>query len=98
MAKGIYTNSELVDTLILDLNNLPKQLIDGQYIQFCSVVAQMGQKLINLREGIKADLAGKDRTIEQLKQTLRNSGQVVEDMTPEQLISKMKDGADDGSN
>lgn len=90
MAKGTYTNSELVDTLILDLNNIPKLLFDGQYIQFCSVVAQMGQKLINLREGIKADLAGKDRTIEQLKQALRNSGQVVEDMTPEQFISEMK--------
>lgn len=90
MANGTYTNSELVDTLILDLNNLPKQLIDGQYIQFCSVVAQMGQKLINLREGIKKDLEGKDRTIEQLKQALRNTGQVVEDMTPEQLISEMK--------
>ena len=76
--------------MILDLNNLPKLLFDGQYIQFCSVVAQMGQKLINLREGIKADLAGKDRTIEQLKQALRNSGQVVEDITPEQLISEMK--------
>ena len=90
MANGTYTNSELVDTLILDLNNLPKQLIDGQYIQFCSVVVQMGQKLINLREGIKKDLESKDRTIEQLKQALRNTGQVVEDMTPEQLISEMR--------
>ena len=97
MANGTYTNAELVDTLILDLNNLPKQLIDGQFIQFCSVVAQMGQKLINLREGIKADLDGKNRTIEQLKQTLRNCGQTVEDIPAEKLAEMLKEGADDGN-
>ena len=49
MGKGVYTNSEL---------------IDGQFIQFCSIVSQMGQKLLNLRNGVKADLDGKNNVIE----------------------------------
>ena len=89
----MYTNSELIDSLILDLNNLPKQLFEGQYIQFCSVVSQMGQKLVNLREGIKKDLEGKDRTIEILKQELRDAGREVTDYTAQEFFSKTeKDG------
>lgn len=100
MENGIYSNTELVETLIVDLNNLPKLLIDGQYIQACSVVAQMGQRLANLRNGIVDDINGKDRVIEELKQQLRNIGADVQDMTPEQYTSTLaeKDGAANGSN
>lgn len=99
MANGLYTNAELVDTLIVDLNNLPKYLIDGQNVLFCATVAQMGQKLSNLRDGITADLASKDKTIEQLKEALRNAGQEVVDYTPEEFIEEMKKGgANNGNN
>lgn len=94
MANGTYTNVELVDTLIVDLNNLPKELMDGQFIQFCTLVSQMGQKLINLRKGIKADIDSKNKIIEQLKAQLREAGAVIEDMTPDEFIQKYgkKDG------
>lgn len=96
MANGTYTNVELVDTLIVDLNNLPKELMDGQFIQFCTLVSQMGQKLINLRKGIKADIDSKNKIIEQLKAQLREAGAEVEDMTPEEFIEKhgKKDGVE----
>lgn len=96
MAKGMYTNTELVETIIVDLNNLPAKLISGQFIQFCSLVTQMSQKLMNLRDGITADLAGKDRVIEDLKNRLRNVGETVEDITPEEYIKMTKDGETNG--
>lgn len=98
MAKGLLTNAELVDTLIVDLNNLPKELIAGQFIQACSIVAQMGQKLLNLRNGIANDLKYKDERIEQLKEQLRSLGAEVTDMTPDEFMQKygQKDGAENG--
>ena len=65
---GLYDNEGLCDTLISDCNNLVKQACSGQYIQFCNTVVQMVQKLVNLKCSIKADLASKDKTIEELKQ------------------------------
>ena len=96
MAKALYTNVELVDSLILDLNNLPKELFDGQFIQFCSLVGQMGQKLALLKNGIPADIENKNKIIEELKQQLRNAGQEVEELTPEEFTKKFssKDGAE----
>jgi hypothetical protein len=66
--KGLYDNAGLCDTLLYDLNRIPKILMDGQYIQFCAVIQSMAQRLANLKDGIKADMEGKDKTIEQLKQ------------------------------
>lgn len=99
MANGTYTNAELVDTLIVDLNNIPKDLMNGQYINVCATVAQMAQKLLNLRTGIKADLESKDKVIEALKEQLRNTGTEVVDMTPEEFMQEYgkKDGADNGT-
>lgn len=71
---GLYTNAELVDTLIVDLNNLVKEQASGQYIQFCGIVVQMTQKLNNLKSGIVADLESKDKRIETLKNTIRELG------------------------
>lgn len=97
MANGFYSNSELVDTLIMDLNNLPKYLIDGQFIQFCNTVTHMGQKLVNLRSGIKQDIEGKDRIIEILKENIRNLGGDAKEMSVEEYLKAQgKDGAGNG--
>ena len=98
MANGIYTNTELVETLIVDLNNLVKEQINGQYINACGIIHQMAQKLINLRTGIKADLDGKDRKIEDLKESIRNLGGNIEEISPEEFIKEYekKDGASNG--
>ncbi|MBQ1779223.1 MAG: hypothetical protein IIZ93_13800 [Acidaminococcaceae bacterium] len=100
MADGIHTSVELVDSLIIDLNNLPKDLIDGQFIQFCTKISQMGQKLINLRTGIKSDTENKNQIIEELKRQLRNAGSDIEDMTPEEFSNECVKGKvlNNGSN
>lgn len=101
MAKDILTNTELIDSLIGDLNSLPKKMIDGQFIQFCGTVYRMGQKLINLRNTIDNDIKNRNKTIETLKEELRNVGHEVNDMTPAEFIKRMnqgKDGAENGGN
>ena len=92
MANGIYTNEELADTLISDLNNLVKNVAGGQYIQACIIVTGMSQKMLNLKEGIKKDIDSKNRVIETLKEQLRQAGAEVEDMSIEDF---MKKGGDD---
>lgn len=93
---GLYDNEGLIDTLIIDCNNLVKVLAGGNYVQFCSIVVQMVQKLSNLKSGIKNDLDSKNNVIEELKNQLRHCGQEVEDMTAEEYILKYgkKDGAE----
>jgi hypothetical protein len=99
MANGIYTNSELVDTMLSDMNNLLRYGLDGQYVQACAVVTQIAQKLVTLRDSIKADIANKDKTIEELKNALRNAGNPVEDITPEDFLAEQcgKAGAANGT-
>ena len=96
MANGTYTNSELVDTIIVDINNMIKEALSGQYVQICYIVTGMTQKLMNLKKGIDADLASKDKVIEQLKEQLRNLGQDIEDLSAEEFVKKYveKDGAE----
>ena len=96
MAHGTYTSSELIDTIIVDMNNMIKEALSGQYVQICYIVTGMTQKLMNLKKGIEADLASKDKVIEQLKDQLRAAGAEVEDMTTEEFIEKYgkKDGAE----
>ena len=96
MQKGLYNSEELIDTIIVDMNNMIKEALSGQYVQICYIVTGMTQKLMNLKKGIDADLASKDKVIEQLKDQLRAAGAEVEDMAPEEFIKKYgkKDGAE----
>lgn len=71
MANGLLTNKELVDTIIVDLNNLLKEAMSGQYIRMCSYVTQISQKLANLRTTIDSDLKSRDDHIEDLKNQLK---------------------------
>ena len=96
MAKDMLSNTELIDTLISDLNNLPKELIAGQYVKACMIVTAMAQKLVNLRNTINDELKNKIETIEQLKEALRNANVNLQEATPEEFIDKYceKDGAE----
>ncbi len=64
---GLYDNIGLIDTLIIDCNNLPKLLIDNQFVAFCGTIAQMVQKLKNIKEGIEADKKDMERQINDIK-------------------------------
>ena len=76
--KGLYNNQGLCDTLKVDLNNLLKNMASGQYLQMSGLVVQMCRKLDNLKEGIAADLASKDKIIEELT---RLNDELVEKQT-----------------
>lgn len=82
---GLYSNSELVQTLITDLNNLLKEQAGGQYINAAAIVTGMAQKLLNLKESIDRDLKNRDETIATLKEELRNHGVEIVEVHNEQL-------------
>ena len=82
--KGLFDSEGLCDSLLLDLNSLTKTLMTGQYIQFCATITGMGQKLVNLKKGIQADMDSMKEKVEDLKRL-------------NDLLTK-KDGAENGSN
>lgn len=65
--KGLFDNEGLCETLIADLNNLPKLLFNGQFIMFCQKISEMGLKLTNLHKGIFEDRKSMKDQIEELK-------------------------------
>jgi hypothetical protein len=85
--KGLFDNEGLCDSLANDLNNLIRQMISGNYIQFCATVTGMGQKLINLKKGIADDMNVMKRKVEELKNM---NDSLVEQMTG---LPVEKDGA-----
>lgn len=81
--KGLMDNEGLCDSLLADLNNIPKILMTGQYIQFCVLVTSMSQKLINLKNGIGNDMKSMQDKVEELKRindsiVKQNTGHTVE--------------------
>ena len=79
MAKGLYTNSELIGTILDDLNTILKIAMTGQPLQACAVLTGTAQKLINLQKTINDDLNNRDETIKSLKNELRKHGvEIVE--------------------
>lgn len=76
--KGLYDNEGLIDTLIVDCNNLVKHLASGQYVQFCNSIVGMVQKLANLKEGIKTDKEAADQRVAELEQC---NNKLVEQLT-----------------
>ena len=90
--KGLFDNEGLCDSLVNDLNNLIKQVMNGQFIQVCANVTQMAQKLINLKAGIKNDMDAKNRNIEELK---RENAELLQQITG---LPVDKDGAENGNN
>ena len=90
--KGLLDNDGICDSLILDLNNLIKLILNGQYIQFSATVTGMAQKLVNLKKGIKDDLDAMKEKVEELK---RMNDSLVEQMTG---LPVDKDGDENGEN
>lgn len=83
--KGLYTNSELIQSVICDLNNLLKEQAGGQYINACAIVTSISAKLVSLKSSIDNDLKNRDETIETLKEQLRQHGVEVVEVSAEDL-------------
>lgn len=68
--RGLYDNCGLCDTLIIDCNNLIKQLVSGEYVLFSHTIVQMVQKIGNLKKGIKSDSESQEQQIRELQEQL----------------------------
>lgn len=85
MPKGPYTNSEIIVTVIDDLNNALKLQSSGQHLQACVVFTGIAQRLANLRNTIDNDLKNRDDIIDHLKDELRKRGVEFVESAPEDL-------------
>ena len=68
--KGLYDTEGLIDSLIVDCNEAVRKCISGQAIGFCNVMVQIVQKLANVKNGYKNELAAKEEQIQQLNQLI----------------------------
>ena len=92
---GLYSNEEIIDTIINDLNEVIKNAMSGNYVTSCTYVTYITQKLINLKKGIADDMRHKNEVIEDLKQQLKLYNPEMTDVEPEQFIKDLKkDGVD----
>lgn len=92
MANGLYSNSELIGTVINDMNELLKEQAGGQYLNACRIVNGIVQKLLNLRQTVDNDIKNRDETIESLKEQIRSLGMEVVDMQPSEFLKEQNNG------
>lgn len=64
---GLFDAIGLIDTLIIDCNDLPRHLMTGHYVAFCTKIVEMVQKLSQLKKGVNYDLKSRDEQIKQLR-------------------------------
>ena len=64
---GLMDAEGLIDTLIIDCNEIPKSLCSGMYIQFCAKMVEMVQKLSALKEGVTGSFKINDERIQELR-------------------------------
>lgn len=76
----MYTNSELIGSILTDLNEMMKYQAAGQFLQATTVFVGIVQKLVQLRQHIDDDLKNRDETIQSLKNELRACGREVVDI------------------
>lgn len=78
MANGLYSNEELIDTLIMDCNNAVNAVMGSNGIQWCKIMLDMVVKLTNLKNGIANDIKTREDTITLLTQRLKDAGMEVQ--------------------
>lgn len=64
---GLFDSVGLIDSLIVNCNELVQTLTAGKYVLFCSIIVGMVQKLSRLKEGVKSDLESRENQIADLK-------------------------------
>lgn len=91
MENGIYTNSDLIKSIVADLNALIKNELCGEYVMACAIVTNMAQKLMNLQKTIDNDLKNRDETIDALKERLRACGQEVIEVPADEYAKELQE-------
>ena len=64
---GLLDNLGMIDSIIVDCNNLVQILVSGKYVSFCAKIVEVVQKLSKLRGGVGNDIKAKDETIRELR-------------------------------
>lgn len=81
----MYTNSELIGSILTDLNEMMKYQVAGQFLQATTVFVGIVQKLVQLRQHIDDDLKNREETIQSLKDELRACGREVVDIPADEF-------------
>lgn len=85
MANGLLTNSELLESIIGDLNEYLRNISVGQFVRANLLLTGIVQKVMNLKRTIDDDLKNREKTIAVLKEQLRAHGVEVVDFSPENI-------------
>lgn len=67
---GLLDNLGLIRSLGVDLNNLVKQTMSGNYVAFCGIVYSMFKKIENLETGVKNDTDSLNRRVKELQRLI----------------------------
>ncbi len=68
--KGFLDNEGMIDMIIVSCNSAVKELLAGQYINFCSKMGNIAQMLLSLKKGVKNDMKSMQGKIEELKRII----------------------------
>ena len=69
---GLFDYKGVIDSLIVNCNELPRSLFNGRNVLFCSILSEMVQKLSILRDGVKNDLESRESIIEEKNAVIKN--------------------------
>ena len=67
---GLYDSAGFTDTIIMDCNNVVKQLVSGNYIAFCNGMAEIVKKLALLKDGTEKEKEDLKKQIGELREQL----------------------------
>ena len=71
---GLYDSVGLIDTLIVDMNNLVRRLAAGEYVGFCTMIVSIVQRLAQLKAGVQHDTNSLKEQIEEYKKMIEGDG------------------------
>lgn len=65
---GLYDCYGLIDSVIVDCNELTRAIAAGEYVKYCGMIVEMVQKLSQLKKGIKNDFDAMKERINKAEQ------------------------------
>ena len=66
---GLMDSIGMIDSLILDCNELPKLQMTGQFVLYCARIVEMVKKLGMLKDGVKHDTEALQKQVEDLSKS-----------------------------
>ena len=74
---GLYTNTEMVDQIIIKLDGALKALIGGERLAFAAGYVEIMQMLASLKKGIDQDERGHRQQVKMLEEQLARANTIV---------------------